>query len=72
MDELAQVKSDVEEVKTDIAELKADVHEIKDNHLNCIENIVLNLKEQIANLRWFILASLAVMGVVLAILEVCG
>lgn len=56
MDELAEVKQELGEVKKDIVD-------IKDNHL-------VSIKGEIRNLRWFIMASLTVLGLVLGVVLV--
>ena len=53
-------------VKQDeFAEVKADVKDIKDNHLP-------HILREVANLRWFIIASAGVLAIVLTILQVLG
>jgi len=65
MEELAEVKKDV-------AEIKADITGIKKNHLPSILEKIAGVKGEVRNLRWFIMGSVMVLGIVLAIIEVFG
>ena len=69
MNELAEVKQELDEVK-------ADIKDIKDNHLVSLLNKLVVLEDKIddkvSDLRWFIMASLVVLGLVLGMLQVYG
>lgn len=53
-------------------EIKDDIEDIKDNHLASIWVAIGFLDRNVGQLRWWILGSVALLGVVLAILEVRG
>jgi len=56
----------------ELAGVKKDVADIKNNHLPSILGKIADVKGEVRNLRWFIMGSVMMLGVVLAILEVCG
>lgn len=71
--------NEIEEIKTDVKDLKADIEDIKNNHLKCMYDAVDEvwaslqfLMTDISNLRWFILASVGVLAVVVAVIECFG
>ena len=53
-------------------ELKEEVDDIRDNHLQSIYTSIQFIWKDIGNLRWWIMGSVAVLGIVLAILQVFG
>jgi len=65
MEELAEVKKEIKGIK-------ADIRDIKDNHLTSILDKIAGVANQVKNLRWFIMASMLVLGVVLAIIQTLG
>ena len=65
-------QEEIERHGEEIKELRDDVKDIKDNHLTSIEAWLLWLDRSVNNLRWFMLAGLAILGIVLAIIEVFG
>ena len=56
----------------DFKRLEKKVDDIMDNHLNSIWTAIQFVMKDISNLRWWVLASVTILGVVLAILEVMG
>lgn len=64
-EELAKVTKDVESIR-------ADITDIKENHLTSLLSKLSHLEDRISDLRWFFMAGLVILGVVLAILEVYG
>lgn len=68
--------SDITEVKQEITDIKKDIKDIKDNHLVGIVKKITALEDKlddkISDLRWFIMASLVVLGLVLGMLQVYG
>ena len=52
--------------------VRDELDDIKNNHLASIGGWILYLDKAVNNLRWFVLASATVLGIVLAILEVMG
>ena len=64
--------SELAEVKKEIKGIKAEITDIKDNHLTSIKEKIAAVASQVKNLRWFIMASMLVLGVVLSILHVFG
>ena len=66
-------KEEFEEWKdSDFKELKDSVEDIKENHLASIWLAIQFVMRDVGNLRWFIIGSVAVLGIVLALLEVFG
>jgi len=59
-------------VEQEIKDIKAEITDIKVNHLTSILDKIAGVKSQVKNLRWFIMASMLVLGVVLAIIQVYG
>ena len=53
-------------------EINDRIDDIKDNHLNSIWAYIGFLDRSIGNLRWWIMGSVAVLGIVLAIIQVFG
>lgn len=53
-------------------ELRDDIEDIRDNHLASIFSAVMNLADQVKNLRWFFLGGIALLGVIMAMLQVFG
>ena len=58
--------------KDEFKELKDEVDDIRDNHLQSIYTSIQFIWKDIGNLRWWIMGSVAILGVVLAILQVFG
>jgi len=58
--------------KDEFKELKDEVDDIRDNHLQSIYTSIQFIWKDIGNLRWWIMGSVAVLGIVLAILQVFG
>ena len=58
--------------KDEFKELKDEVDDIRDNHLQSIYTSIQFIWRDIGNLRWWIMGSVAILGVVLAILQVFG
>ena len=56
--------------KDEFKELKDEVDDIRDNHLQSIYTSIQFIWKDIGNLRWWIMGSVAILGVVLAILQV--
>lgn len=59
-------------VEQEIKGIKAEIKDIKDNHLTSILDKIAGVASQVKNLRWFIMASMLVLGVVLAIIQTLG
>lgn len=58
-----------EELKEEIEEVKSELKNIEENHLTSIWCAIEFLRSEVRNLRWFILGSVAVLAIVLAILD---
>jgi len=56
----------------DLQEVKEDIKDIKDNHLSSIWAAINFLDKSVGSLRWWILGSVSILGIVLAILQVLG
>lgn len=83
MSELAEVKQEIDGIKAEIHEVKETQRDIKENHLKHLSNLVSGLACEVNSLRsyitdslkaqrWFIMALMVALGVVLSILHVFG
>ena len=70
--EIGKVKERIENIERETREVHTAVDDIKDNHLKSIWAYMGFLEKSVGNLRWYIIGSVALLGVVLAILEVKG
>lgn len=58
--------------REEFKEVKDDVKDIKDNHLPSILKSIDALKDKVKDLKWFFVAGMAVLGIVLGMLQVSG
>ena len=61
---------DLEQVKKSVDGIDDRLEDIEDNHLDSIWAAMNFLEKRVSDLRWWILGSVSLLGVVLAILEV--
>ena len=61
-----------EELTEKCNEIKDDIKQIRDNDLHSIEAWILYIEKNVDHLRWYILGASALLGIILAILEVRG
>jgi len=68
-----------DEIRKELEKLEAQIEDIKSNHLDsiytaiklCVRDIN-NCHRDINNLRWFIMAGTAVLGIVIALVDLLG
>ena len=78
-EELIHIHKEIGDAKKRIENIEKTVEDIKDNHLQdiwtAVEGIWGSMEfcfRDISNLRWWVLGSITLLGIVLAILEVCS
>ena len=61
-----------DEIRKELEKLESQIEDIKSNHLDSIYTAIKLCMRDINNLRWFIMAGTAVLGIVIALVELLG
>ena len=58
--------------RAEFDQLRKDIEDIKTNHLECIWSAITQLADSVRNLRWFIMGSMGMLALVIALVELLG
>ncbi|RLC34002.1 MAG: hypothetical protein DRZ76_03490 [Candidatus Nealsonbacteria bacterium] len=61
-----------DEIRKELEKLENQIEDIKSNHLDSIYTAIKLCMRDINHLRWFIMAGTAVLGIVIALVELLG